>query len=753
MSRNSIKIAEVSGEGAAASRLHLLRRELAGGAVAAILAVPVSVGFGLFAFAPLGDAMRDAAVTAALVSACVVPLVCIALGSSTGLVYAPRSVISFMVAAVAIQGLLASPILVRELPAQEAALAYVVVALLVSGFAQAAAGVMRLGAAVKYVPFPVMAGFQNSAAALLLVAQIAPLLGLARAAPLSSPADWLRGADWRTALVGAVAFALAWYGARITKRLPAPALGLLGGTLVYHLLALGGWRPSGGMVISAALPMPSLDTLGYVPTVLQRLDFIDLLALTIAALGVAIVASMDTLLCTRVVEQKTGVRSDSSNELLRIGIGNAGAACLGGIPSGVQVGASLGSHAAGGTGRVSMLFAAAVAGIVLVWLQPLLALLPAAVIAGLLLVISLQLFDKWTLQAIGKLLSGRLQNWRATLLDLALMGVVAFLALAVHIVLAVLSGFVIAIAVFFMRMSRPIMRRTYRCDVVRSRRLRAPDENALLARAAGGVLVIELEGALFFGSSENLAARIAAAAREGVQTVILDMRHVTDIDSTGARVIIDLREAMARRGVQIALAHIPPGSALRGTLADAGILLALGDERLFHDVDAAIEWAEERILAATSAKAAAGEKPLEALDLFSGLSAADLERVRPLLERCAYRKGEAVIREGEPDRRLFVIASGRATARVRAGTPPRDIRLTTFSPGVAIGELALLDERARSASVVAEEDMICWVLSQEAFERLQAAAPQLALRLLANLAREMALRLRHANRTICELDA
>jgi CRP-like cAMP-binding protein len=118
-----------------------------------------------------------------------------------------------------------------------------------------------------------------------------------------------------------------------------------------------------------------------------------------------------------------------------------------------------------------------------------------------------------------------------------------------------------------------------------------------------------------------------------------------------------------------------------------------------------------------------------------------------------YRQGEHLIREGEPSRELFVIAGGRATVRVRAGAEQREIRLTTFSPGVAIGELALFDEQARSASVIADEALVCWVLPQQAFERLKADDPRLALALASSLAREMAHRLRRANRTICELDA
>jgi len=76
----------------------------------------------------------------------------------------------------------------------------------------------------------------------------------------------------------------------------------------------------------------------------------------------------------------------------------------------------------------------------------------------------------------------------------------------------------------------------------------------------------------------------------------------------------------------------------------------------------------------------------------------------------------------------------------------------TFAPGTAFGELAILDRGKRSASVIAEEDLVCYVLSEEAFTALSAEAPGAAIKLLANLGRELSGRLRRANWTIHQLE-
>jgi CRP-like cAMP-binding protein len=81
----------------------------------------------------------------------------------------------------------------------------------------------------------------------------------------------------------------------------------------------------------------------------------------------------------------------------------------------------------------------------------------------------------------------------------------------------------------------------------------------------------------------------------------------------------------------------------------------------------------------------------------------------------------------------------------------RPTRLITFTPGTVFGELALLDEETRSATVQADGFLVCYVLTREAFESLAADEPAIAIRLLANLGRELSVRLRRANRAICHL--
>ena len=125
--------------------------------------------------------------------------------------------------------------------------------------------------------------------------------------------------------------------------------------------------------------------------------------------------------------------------------------------------------------------------------------------------------------------------------------------------------------------------------------------------------------------------------------------------------------------------------------------------------------------------------------------------MRESLERRTYRAGEVVFREGDTSDELYLIAKGSASVRLRLAGSDRETRLITFSPGTAFGEVALLDREARSATVEADEELVCYVLTRASFDRLTAEHPAVAIKLLTNLGREISGRLRRANRTIYQL--
>ena len=99
---------------------------------------------------------------------------------------------------------------------------------------------------------------------------------------------------------------------------------------------------------------------------------------------------------------------------------------------------------------------------------------------------------------------------------------------------------------------------------------------------------------------------------------------------------------------------------------------------------------------------------------------------------------------------MLIVTKGTASAYMRS--PSADIRLATFAPGTIFGELAILDEGTRSATVVADKELVCFGLTNSNFAALAATSPSVAIRLLAAIARELSGRLRKADRTIHQLE-
>jgi CRP-like cAMP-binding protein len=110
-----------------------------------------------------------------------------------------------------------------------------------------------------------------------------------------------------------------------------------------------------------------------------------------------------------------------------------------------------------------------------------------------------------------------------------------------------------------------------------------------------------------------------------------------------------------------------------------------------------------------------------------------------------------IFRQGDCGTELFMVTKGTASAFLDHPVSS-DIRLVTFAPGTVFGELAILDAAPRSASVTADDDFASYVLSQEQFAALATEAPAIAIKLLANLGRELSGRLRRANWMIDQLE-
>ena len=299
---------------------------------------------------------------------------------------------------------------------------------------------------------------------------------------------------------------------------------------------------------------------------------------------------------------------------------------------------------------------------------------------------------------------------------------------------------------------RSVIRRDYRAVLVRSNRLRTPEERKILADRGGQIAVLEAQGALFFGSTEQLLRRLTQLASEA-SYVIVDFKRVHLADTSARKLILRAARAMAggeTKQLFAATAEDGPFSRLAQEFSERENEHLV---RTFHDTDAALEWCEDRLLDYGAGSLRGTKFGLAEINLFKGLKPDECRLVESIVQPLVFEKGDVIIREGADANLFFVLARGTVSVQIRVpGQGGRRKRVASIGPGLSFGEMALLDGGNRSADSVADERVICYGLRVEQLHELTAEHPNIMITILSNLTREFSERLRHANEEIGVLE-
>ena len=730
-------------------KLLLPANEVLGGLVSAAVAIPLAMGYGMFAFAPLGEDYFEDGALAGIATAVVVAIACVALGDKTTTVYAPQITSTFFL------GLLIFGLAHSDEPAIRAGGAPLVLAIafsivLLAGAFESLFGVIKLGTLIKFTPQPVMAGFQNAAAALLFLVQLGNVCGFDRTVPFTQVPRHLNSIKPLSLAVAVITFTVMWNAKKLLPKVPPMLVGIGLGCILYYvgvLAELGSYL--GPIIASGPRAAIGPTAFPYFAGLARDNDFIVLLPTILGgALALAIIASIDALLCAKLVTAPGEPRRDGDRLLKRLGVGNLAAASIGGITSGINIGPSIVNRAFGARTPLSVLVNAVALLVAGTLLFSLLGQIPRVALSAVIMVIAVQHFDVWSLRLVRAFRRGPHAYRFNVALDLAVVVAVAVLSIAINIVPAVFIGVAIAVALFVFRMSRSIVRRSHRCGTIHSRTSRTAPDRAFLEGSGDAILVMELQGALFFGTGEKMLSEIETALRRETSCVILDLRRLTEVDSTAANVLLELKANLAQRNIELLLAAAAKTIAME-RLESFGVLSSIGDANIVPDVDRGIQRAEDDLLR-MQPQLHDTEMPLAQVGVLAGFSATDLKVIEPYLKRASYPAGAVVFRENEVGNEVLMVIRGTASAYLQ--TPNTNIRLATFAPGTIFGELAILDEGVRSATVIADKELACRALTTSDFAALSATSPSVAIRLLAAIARELSGRLRTANRTIHQLD-
>lgn len=726
--------------------------DLAGGITSGLVALPQTITIGALAFAPLGAGYLTFGILAGFYCSIVSGLLVALLGGTRFGVGGPRSSFS-LVMAVMVAALMAHEnallgagfALSAEGVARVLTLCFFGVTL--AGLLQIGFGLMGLGGYIKFIPHPVVAGFMNGLAFLILVSQLPVLAGLKRNIDWwDLPAVAAQLEPESTAVALATMFTL-WQVGRRWPRLPAAIVAVLIGTLFYYgLLRFWPAQDLGALdlgpvvgAIPAAFPAPVYA--GQIAALVMQPETWHALWLVAPSIVVlALLGALDSLMCAVAVGQLSGQRPEANRELLAQGASNLAGGLFGAVFGGATASRTMLNYRAGGRGRVSGATHAAVMLLALMTAQYWVSYLPHVVLSAVLTWIALSMFDGWTRDIVKRMRQRNVHPEVYT--NLAIVVLVTVATVAFNLLAGVLAGMIATVIVFIDKSSQSVVRSVQRGDKRHSLKLYTPDKTAYLREHGARIVIIELERTLFFGTADSVSLLVEQIAPDA-DYVIFDFRRVTEIDATGAHLLEQTGARLAKQGKTAVLGSVTAHDANGQFLAGMGVAAGIAQTHWFADTDYALEWCEAQLLARAFADdETSRELAIAQLGIAQGCDAAEVALLAQHLERRVFEAGEYLFREGDAGDTLYVPARGSISIKLPRQHGAESRRLVTLSPGVMFGEMVLVEDRPRSADAVAEEYAVVYGLPRTALDTLRAQHPVLAGKLLLNMSRLLADRLR-----------
>ncbi len=706
-------------------------RETGSGISAAFVLVAIMLPLGLIAFAPLGEYGVEAGLSAAFAAAIFGSLTAIVLSGPLLPNEVPRASSVFLFAAFVLR-IAADPQL-RSTESQGVVeiLFLAALCLAVTGVIQIIFGLLRLGNVARFVPYPVVAGLMTGLAIALVIYELPEVLGTHGGAEGGH-----HGVNGWTLAVGLVTIVGFVFVRRRWPALPSKLIGLFAGTLAAILIT---W------LIPSADVGPRVPFLGKIPLPdalwpPPSIAVVDLVLrfwydLVITALAIAVVGSLDSLLAA--VGEADGPLDSAHHPnrlLVALGCGNLVSSLFGGVPVAYSSHHAIMIHQSGSRKLVSSFATTITLVLLLLYGAPLLHLIPVAALSAMMLVIAVGLIDRWAGATIARARRGLYD--RELIVNILLVLLVAGVTVVFGLVAAVITGLILSMGLFLAVMNGSLIRSVSTGANRGSRRVYPPEQASLLRIEGRQVKVVEVDGAIFFGTSDRLAVETMRAA-EGARYLIVDLRRVTMIDASGALMLDRLARRLAESDCMLLLAHVSVDGKLARSLRGAGVFTERHRDDWFEDVDQALEWVEQRLLAQANL-GSERELAIGEFALLAELSPAQLAFMKPFLDRQLFPARAALYHEGQSGDRLYLLARGAVSVVTEdPANKGKYRRVVTLAPGVIFGESAMLEGGTRAVTAIAVQEVVTYSLSRKNLLRILELDPDLHHRLMRNMLAHM----------------
>jgi len=453
-----------------------------------------------------------------------------------------------------------------------------VVATLIAGILLIVMGLARMGAFLKFVPYPVVIGFTSGIALIIFSSQISDFLGLKlEKVPADFVEKWIEYArhaatiDPYTAAVGAASLLIIIFWPKLTHRIPGPLAAILAVTFVvqYFQVPVATIETRFGGVPSS-LPMPHFPSVSW-----QMVQ--DMFS---PAITIAILAGLESLLAAVVADGMMGTRHRSNMELIAQGAGNIVSVMFGGIPATGAIARTATNIKSGGRTPVSAIIHCVLLLLVLLFVGKWAAMIPMATLAAVLIVVAYNM-SEWR-EFVHLLKSPRG--------DVAVLLATFLLTIFIELTVAIQVGVLLAAFMFLQKMSTETQVSVITDNLKDDEEFQARDMSGI--EIPKGVEVFEIYGSLFFGAVRQFKESIRVVATKP-KVLILRMRQVPTIDASGVHVLEELA-AEARENGQLLVFSAVSRSVYR-VMRKSGFIESIGRKNFAGDIFAAIEIAKAHL--------------------------------------------------------------------------------------------------------------------------------------------------------------
>ena len=438
-----------------------------------------------------------------------------------------------------------------------------------AGLIAVAAGIGRFGFVTELLSMPVRVGYLNGIAVVVIVGQMPKLLGVSveHSAPVGAFVDLIRAAgdvDRVPVMVGLVSLAAMIVMRLVAPRVPRSLLVVIGSIVAVKIFGLEGQLALVGS-LPAGFPFPALPRVGWA-------DFGKLAA---GSFTIAVVSFADTSVLSRAYSKRLGQGVDPNAEFIGLGAANVAAGFFQGFPVSASQSRTPVAEAAGAKTQLTGVVAAILIVVLLVAAPGLLASLPIAALAAIVMLAVIDLIDVPTVVSLAR---GRRNEF--------ILSMIAFVGV---VIAGVLWGIGIAVAVSLLA----FVSQAWRPHVTTLVRIKGVSgyhdiDQHPEGTQIDGLLLFSFGAPLFFANADGFRSEIIARVEEtpDVRWVIVTAEPITGIDATAEAMINELHADLAERGIELGFAGLK--SVVRDQIAPGGTVALIGADRFFPTIGQAI---------------------------------------------------------------------------------------------------------------------------------------------------------------------